>query len=659
MQSQPDAFDELPCGVAVLGDDGCVLSINRRLGQWLHREPQSLIGLNVGSLLTKASSLMYQTYVDPVLRMSGRADEVSISLKQADGECIDTLLNASRTEHEGVAVVRCVFIKLQERRRLEYQLLTAKRAADEAPGLLFQLRKSVAGPMVFSYANDALRPLFGVLPTQAQQSAEQVWQVVHPDDAQRVRQSLQDSADHMQSWRCEFRVCLPVDVGQAPGPVGHAPAWREVHASPLREPDGTWLWNGYMADITERKQLEASLQDKSAAERANLAKSEFLSRMSHELRTPLNGILGFARLLQMHEAGNLRADQFSRLSHIEAAGNSLLHLINEMLEISRIESGHTEVRLGPVVLAQTLDHVMQLAEPLAAQRQVRLRAQGDVYLSVLADVQRLGQVLLNLISNAIKYGPAHGLVQVIAQGDGPHVWLHVQDQGPGLSPEQQANLFQPFNRLGAERTQVEGVGLGLVISRGLVERMGGELVVHSQLGKGACFSVCLPLADGMAVAERTADHKADNQAAPEPEPEPKWAEPTPATSLLRVLYVEDNPVNALLMQSVFEGEPDFTLEVVDNGARALQAVGRDVPHVLLLDMHLPDTDGLRLLADMRQQLGPAMVPAIAVSADAMPDDIALARRAGFVDYWTKPLDVSAIVPALRKLLASGGGTMSA
>jgi len=650
MNSQAEAFDELPCGVAVLGDDGRVLSINRRLGQWLQCEPQALVGLSVAKLFTKASSLMYQTYVYPVLRMAGLADEVSISLKQADGECIDTLLNASRTEHEGVAVVRCVFIKLQERRRLEYQLLAAKRAADEAPGLLFQLRKPVTGPMVFSYANDAVRPLFGVLPSQAQQSAELVWQVVHPDDALRVRQSLQESADLLQSWRCEFRVCMTPEVGQMPQPDGRALAWREVHASPQREPDGTWLWNGYIADITQRKQLEASLRDKSSAERANQAKSEFLSRMSHELRTPLNGILGFARLLQVHEASNLRAEQFSRLSHIEAAGNSLLHLINEMLEISRIESGHTEVRLGPVVLAQTLDHVLQLAEPLAAQRQVRLRARGDMCLSVLADVQRLGQVLLNLISNAIKYGPAQGLVQLIAEGDGQSVWLHVQDQGPGLSPEQRANLFQPFNRLGAERTQVEGVGLGLVISRGLVELMGGELVLHSQPGKGTCFSVRLPLAEGLPAPVPKPERGLGEVAPAQGESEGK--EPAAATALRRVMYVEDNPVNALLMQSVFEDVPDFRLEVVVNGERALQAVGLEVPDVLLLDMHLPDTDGLRLLADLREKLGPAMVPAIAVSADAMPDDIALARKAGFVDYWTKPLDVSAIVPSLRHLLST-------
>jgi len=650
MNSQAEAFDELPCGVALLGDDGRVLSINRRLGQWLQCEPQALVGLSAAKLFTKASSLMYQTYVYPVLRMSGRVDEVSISLKQADGECIDTLLNASRTEHECVAVVRCVFIKLQERRRLEYQLLAAKRAADEAPGLLFQLRKPVTGPMVFSYANDAVRPLFGVLPSQAQQSAEVVWQVVHPDDALRVRQSLQESADLLQSWRCEFRVCMTPEDGQMPQPDGSALAWREVHASPQREPDGTWLWNGYIADITQRKQLEASLRDKSAAERANQAKSEFLSRMSHELRTPLNGILGFARLLQVHEAGNLRAEQFSRLSHIEAAGNSLLHLINEMLEISRIESGHTEVRLGQVVLAQTLDHVLQLAEPLAAQRQVRLRATGDMYLSVLADVHRLGQVLLNLISNAIKYGPAQGLVQLIAEGDGQSVWLHVQDQGPGLSPEQRANLFQPFNRLGAERTQVEGVGLGLVISRGLVELMGGELVLHSQPGQGACFSVRLPLAESLP-APALKPERGLGEEAPGPG-EREGKEPAAATSLRRVMYVEDNPVNALLMQSVFEDVPDFRLEVVVNGERALQAVGLEVPDVLLLDMHLPDTDGLRLLADLREKLGPAMVPAIAVSADAMPDDIALARKAGFVDYWTKPLDVSAIVPSLRQLLST-------
>jgi PAS domain S-box-containing protein len=645
MPEEKHGFDALPCGVVVLDDNGRILRLNTRLTVWLGRPAQDLLGLGVEELFTRASSLLYQTYVFPALRLSGLADEVSISLKHANGAVIDTLLCASRQGPVGEGLVHCTFMRLQERRRLEYQLLTAKRAADEAPGLLFQLRQPLQGPMVFSYANDAMRTLFGVRPELAQQSAEVVWQTVHPEDALALRQSMQTSAEHMRSWRGEFRVCLV--------PGSQKVAWREVHASPLREPDGTWLWNGYIADITERKQLEDSLREKATAEQANQAKSEFLSRMSHELRTPLNGILGFARLMQMHDASNLRADQFSRLGHIEAAGNSLLHLINEMLEISRIESGHTEVRLGPVVLAQALDHVLQLAEPLAAQRQVRLCSRGDVFLCVTADVQRLGQILLNLISNAIKYGPAHGEVVVTVEGDGPTALLHVLDQGPGLSPEQQAHLFQPFNRLGAERTSVEGVGLGLVISRGLVERMGGELTVRSRPGQGACFTVRLPLAE-------PGDQLADAPHADTLRLSTPVAPPSPPEGVRkRVLYVEDNPVNALLMQSVFEDEVGFSLEVVETGERARQAVARDLPDVLLLDMHLPDTDGLSLLADLRQQLGPRMVPAIAVSADAMPDDIALARKAGFVDYWTKPLNISAIVPTLQTLLGSGGGTMSA
>jgi len=643
-------FDALPCGVAVIDDNGRIHQVNARMALWLGRQAHELVGQGVEAIFTRASSLLYQTYVFPALRLSGQADEVSISLKHANGAVIDTLLCASREGPVGQGLVHCAIVRLQERRRLEYQLLTAKRAADEAPGLLFQLRQPLEGPMVFSYANDAMRSLFGVRPELAQQSAEVVWQRVHPDDALALRQSLQTSAEQMQSWRGEFRVCLT--------PGGSEVAWREVHASPLREPDGTWLWNGYIADITERKLLEASLREKASAEQANQAKSEFLSRMSHELRTPLNGILGFARLMQLHDASNLRADQFSRLGHIEAAGNSLLHLINEMLEISRIEAGHTEVRLGPVMLAQTLDHVLQLAEPLAAQRQVRLCSRGDVFLCVTADVQRLGQILLNLISNAIKYGPAQGQVTVTVEADGPSAFLHVIDQGPGLSAEQQANLFQPFNRLGAERTSVEGVGLGLVISRGLVERMGGELTVRSRPGQGACFTVRLPLAEqGAQPGSEPMLVGAPQEATPLAAPVVSQAPPPPMRK--RVLYVEDNPVNALLMQSVFEDEVGFSLEVVDTGERARQAVARDLPDVLLLDMHLPDTDGLSLLADLRQQLGPRMVPAIAVSADAMPDDIALARKAGFVDYWTKPLNISAIVPTLQTLLASGGGTMSA
>jgi len=643
----PD-FDEWPCGLAVVNDDGTVLSVNAELCRMVGRDAAQLQGAAIARLFPKAASLLYQTYVFPALKMSGRIDEVSISLAHAQGERLDVLMSATRRDDEQGGVVRCVFMQLQERKRLEYQLLTAKRAADEAPGLLFQLRKPPLGSAVFTYVTDAVRVLFDVAPAAAMQSAEAVWAALHPDDVDAVRASLDASAQAMQPWRCDCRVSLPSGEG-----------WREIHATPRREADGTILWNGYVADITERRHMEAQLREKESAERTSAAKSAFLARMSHELRTPLNGILGFARLMQAQDAGNLREDQRQRLGLIESAGNSLLLLINEVLEISRIESGHDVVEMADVPLHDVVCTALQLAEPLAQQRQVQCQVESPGAVWVRADAHRLQQVLLNLLSNAIKYGPQGGVVKVLVQPPLPlpehaeptqGVRVTVQDQGPGLSPAQQAQLFQPFNRLGAERSRIEGTGLGLVITQGLVRQMGGQLQVNSEPGQGAAFTVSLQ--PGQAASKR-AVAPAVAAAAVVTEPDAMW-QPR------RVLYVEDNPVNAILMQAVFEDCEGYVLDVVDSGRQALALVQHTRPDALLLDMHLPDTDGPTLLRALRSEPGLDGVPAIAVSADAMPDDIDRALAAGFADYWTKPLDIALVLPTLHALLASsgpGGGTI--
>jgi signal transduction histidine kinase len=476
------AFDVLPCAVAVLNDDGTMLEVNARLSEWMGQEVSALVGLPVGALFSQAGRLLYHTYVLPSLKMGGQVDEVSITLQLARGERMDCLLSAQRREVAGQGVVHCVFTRLQERKRLEDQLLTAKRAADEAPGLLFQLRRAPQGATSFAFVTDGVRPMFGLAPSQVLQSAELVWRTIHEQDEAMVQSTLDASAQALRPWRCEFRVALPSGL-----------AWREVHATPRLEADGTLLWNGYLADITERKQMESSLRDKAAAEQASRAKSEFLSRMSHELRTPLNGILGFSQLLQIQMKGAelSRADVLRKLGHIESGGHTLLRLINEVLDIAHIESGRTVVDMCEVSLDDAIDGALLLVEPMAVQRRVQWVREGVSQQTVLADAHRLGQVLLNLLSNAIKYGPDGGVVRVAVTADAQVVEVSVQDQGPGLSAQQQAQLFEPFNRLGAERSAVEGTGLGLVITKGLVELMGGQLLVHSEPGGGACFSIRL------------------------------------------------------------------------------------------------------------------------------------------------------------------------
>jgi PAS domain S-box-containing protein len=637
----PQRFDDLPCPVLVTDSAGVLQDVNTSLSELLGHAPQALIGRPIAAVFPPSATMLFHTYVWPLLKAAGQAQEVSITLRHADGSRIDTLMAAGYNEQDGS--VRCLFMRVQERRRLEYQLLTAKRAGDQAPGMLFQLRQGATGPARFAYVTDAIRQLLDIEPSRALAEAEAVWHLLHPDDAAQLQQDLAVSYQTLQPWRGEYRLGTAHEPGGSPAQA----RWCEVHAATQREPDGTVCWSGHLADITERKHMEAGLRDKAAAERASQAKSEFMARMSHELRTPLNGILGFTRLLQMHDAANLRTDQHSKLGYIEDAGNTLLRLINEVLEISRIESGHTQVSMADISLDTAVQGAMSLAEPLAQARGTQLVLEGSRLLQAHADTHRLSQVLLNLLSNAIKYGPPQGRVRVQLNQGLQSVMVSVQDEGPGLSAAQQAQLFQPFNRLGAEGSHIDGVGLGLVITKGLVELMGGSLSVYSEPGQGACFSVRLQAA--RVAAPQLEAHPAD-MASPAP-----GVAPSLPLAPRRILYVEDNPINVLLMQAVFEGDEAFVLDVADTGERAGQAVRRSRPDALLLDMHLPDTDGAALLARLRTDAGLSDVPAVAVSADAMPDDIARALAAGFDDYWTKPLDVTRVVPSLRALLQPGAG----
>ncbi|HET8871612.1 MAG TPA: histidine kinase dimerization/phospho-acceptor domain-containing protein, partial [Aquabacterium sp.] len=357
MHIPPHHFDDLPCAVAVVSDGGQLIDVNRTLTEMIARPRESLLGQPVNRLFSQAGALLYHTSVVPQVVAAGRVDEVSASLSHAHGGSIDVLFGARRDVVNGSGVVRCVFLPLQARKQLEQQLLMAKRVADAVPGVLFQLEQDRQGRLAFAYTTDAIQALFEVSPTQAFRSVRAVWRRLHRADARLVWRMWRASIGAWKPWTCEFRVRLT--TGEE---------WREVHASPRREPDGRVIWSGCVTDVTERKRMEGALLGKAAAEQANQAKSAFLSRLGHELRTPLNGILGFVQLLRGHDAGNLRSDQLDKLNFIEVAGRNLLRQINEVLDISRIEAGHIHVAVEKVPLRAVIAEAVQLIEPMASQR---------------------------------------------------------------------------------------------------------------------------------------------------------------------------------------------------------------------------------------------------------------------------------------------------
>ena len=623
-------FEDAPIGMAVIGLDEKFQQVNRAMCQMLDYSAEELCQRTPLDL-THADDLPRSRDLAQTMLSGSAHTSLEKRYVRRSGDLVWTTRTGRVIRDENgnprhfLIMIEDISIRKQaeeevraSRQQLETVLRVNQSIMDNSQDMICTVDEHGR----FQTVNAACRNLLGFTPGEL--IGRSYLDLVHPDDRSRTKDV--DTSTRNQGRLSNF-VNRYIRKDGTTVDVLWSASWS----------DDEKIFFCVAHDISERQRSEERLRKAmEEADRANKAKSEFLSRMSHELRTPLNAILGFGQLLERQNATDA---QRKRLSYILSAGRHLLDLINEVLDISRIEAGRIQLSVEPVCISHAFSEAVDLIRPLAADRSIQVVVSPDEETHVLADRQRFKQVLLNLLTNAIKYTPRGGRVTIsAAAADEKRHRVSVSDTGPGIPTEKLSRLFTPFDRLGAEQTDVQGTGLGLALTQRLISAMGGVIGVTSDPGQGSIFWVELPRTssplDRLPKRNRTELQPATDQSA--------------TGDKQTILYIEDNLSNLNLVQQILDERPDVELLTAMQGSIGVELAKQHIPDLILLDLHLPDIPGWNVLEQLKTNERTRSIPTIVISADATHGQIKRLIRSGATAYLTKPLDVDEFMRALHQ-----------
>ncbi|HEV7404721.1 MAG TPA: histidine kinase dimerization/phospho-acceptor domain-containing protein [Chthoniobacteraceae bacterium] len=569
---------------------------------------------------------------------------------RADGSELpvhQTLLSVGTPE---APMIAAIMRDISHRKRVELERFEAANgyeAAIRASGQVLVRWEVATGQLAYV---GHVEPLTGYTAAELEGGLDRLRRLLHPDDLARFDRDLQRSAAARAPLNVEFRLQRPEGnyvILQLRGAFFLDRTGRMAQLSGLLS-DVTVLWQTQEQLALAREKLEGRLQSRlqearAEAEQARRSKSEFLSRMSHELRTPLNAILGFTQLLELETPTPRQAES---IEHISRAGNHLLQLINEVLDLARLESGRLPVCAESVPIADFLRASVELARPQAERSQIELvlaEFPPELPTHLIGDPLRLRQVLLSLLNNAIKYNRPHGHVRVECRlGTAGRIRLSVRDSGLGLSPEKLQALLAPYDATHAGAEIPGGSGIGFALSRGIVHALKGEMGGESTLGQGSAFWIELPVAPGAPAPTLTP-------------PTRRAPAPLPEGARYKILYVEDEELNLQLVERVMASHPEYELVCTMQGGQAIELAREHRPDLILLDLNLPDLSGEIVLAQLKEDVSLQDIPVIMVTADVMGDRVERLLAGGALTYLIKPFRISEFLAIIRETLGGREG----